>query len=77
MAMRNTKQKSFWRIYQRSKFVKSDYRDDKVAILEEYNKIGLRDAEIHGRMVLTTYAKQKVGTHVTLWIWLHGNIFTS
>ncbi|MFK7784565.1 MAG: outer membrane protein assembly factor [Crocinitomicaceae bacterium] len=46
MAMRNTKQKTFWRFYRRSKFIETDYRDDKLAVLNEYNKIGLRDAEI-------------------------------
>ena len=46
MAMRNTKQKAFWRFYKRSKFDEMGYRDDKLAVLEEYNKIGLRDAAI-------------------------------
>lgn len=46
MAMRNTKQKAFWRFYKRSKYDEIGYRDDKKVILEEYNKIGLRDASI-------------------------------
>lgn len=46
MAMRNTKQKAFWRFFKRSKFSQSDYQDDKKAVLNEYNKIGLRDAAI-------------------------------
>lgn len=46
MAMKNTKQKAFWRFYKRSKFSEMGYRDDKKAILEEYNKLGLRDASI-------------------------------
>ncbi len=46
MAMKNTKQKSFWRFYKQSKFSELGYRDDKKAILEEYNKLGLRDAKI-------------------------------
>lgn len=44
MAMRNTKEKAFWRFYKRSKFNEKDYQDDKLAVIEEYNKIGLRDA---------------------------------
>ena len=46
MAMKNTKEKVFWRFFKRSKFSDSDYKDDKTALLEEFNKIGLRDAEI-------------------------------
>lgn len=46
MAMRNTKQKAFWRFFKRSKFNESDYQDDQKAVLDEFNKIGLRDATI-------------------------------
>ncbi len=46
MAMKNTKQKAFWRFFKRSKFSETDYRADKKAVIEEYNKIGLRDAAI-------------------------------
>ncbi len=46
MAMKNTKEKAFWRVYKRSKFTEFDYRNDAIALIEEFNKIGLRDAAI-------------------------------
>ena len=46
MAMKNTKEKVFWRFFKRSKFSESNYKDDKMAVLKEFNAIGLRDASI-------------------------------
>lgn len=46
MAMKDTKQKAFWRFFKRSKFSKSAYSRDKEAILQKFYKVGLRDAEI-------------------------------
>lgn len=46
MAMKNTKQKAFWRFYKPSRYSEVGYREDKKVILEEYNKLGLRDAKI-------------------------------
>jgi len=42
--MKNTRRKA--RILAKSKYVKSDYQDDKKAIISYYNTLGLRDAEI-------------------------------
>ena len=44
MAMKDTKEKGPLRIFKRSKFDLSGYRNDKKAVLDKYNSIGLRDA---------------------------------
>ena len=46
MAMKDTKQKVFWRVWKRSKFSKIAYDRDKIALLDKFNAIGLRDATI-------------------------------
>jgi outer membrane protein insertion porin family len=46
MAMKDTKEKRFWRFYKRSKFNLAAFERDKQALLNKYNAIGLRDAEI-------------------------------
>ena len=58
MAMRNTKQKAFWRVHKRSKYIETDYRDDKLAVIEEFNKIGLRDAAIIKDSIYITEAEE-------------------
>ena len=44
--MKDTKQKAFWRFFKRSKYSVSAYERDKEAMMQEFYKIGLRDAEI-------------------------------
>ncbi|RFC54528.1 outer membrane protein assembly factor BamA [Brumimicrobium aurantiacum] len=44
--MKDTKQKAFWRFFKRSKFTESAYARDKNLLLQEFKKIGLRDAKI-------------------------------
>ncbi len=46
MAMKDTKEKAFWRFFKRSKFSQSAYERDKKAIIDKFNAIGLRDAII-------------------------------
>jgi len=46
MAMKDTKQKAFWRFFKRSKFSQTAYKRDKETILAKFNKVGLRDADI-------------------------------
>lgn len=46
MALKDTKAKVFWRFWKRSKFSKVSYDRDKLAMLEKFNTIGLRDATI-------------------------------
>ncbi|MBB78754.1 MAG: outer membrane protein assembly factor BamA [Crocinitomicaceae bacterium] len=46
LAMKDTKQKAFWRFFKRSKFSETAYKRDKQAILEKFGTKGLRDAAI-------------------------------
>ncbi len=46
MAMKDTKQKAFWRFFKRSKFSEAAYKRDKVAMLAKFSAKGLRDVEI-------------------------------
>lgn len=46
MAMKDTKQKAFWRFFKKSKFSQSAYDRDKLAMIAKYNAIGMRDAAI-------------------------------
>lgn len=45
-AMKNTKRKKFIRIFKASKFIRSDYEEDKRSIIQKYNSKGYRDASI-------------------------------
>jgi outer membrane protein insertion porin family len=45
-AMKNTKEKAWWRFYKASKFIASDFEDDKQNIIRKYNEEGFRDAKI-------------------------------
>ncbi len=47
-AMSNTKQKKPYRFWKRSKYIKSDYQDDKDNIIKKYKEKGYRDARIVG-----------------------------
>lgn len=46
LAMKDTKQKAFWRFFKRSKFSETAYKRDKQAVLEKFGSKGLRDAAI-------------------------------
>ena len=46
LAMKDTKKKSVLRIFKRSKFTESTYETDKLALIDKFNGVGLRDAEI-------------------------------
>ena len=45
-SMKETKVKNKWRFFKVSKFIKSNYENDKNNIIEEYNNRGYRDAKI-------------------------------
>lgn len=45
-AMKDTKKKSILRIFKRSKFTESSYATDKLAMIDKFNGVGLRDAAI-------------------------------
>ncbi|MFM7467527.1 MAG: outer membrane protein assembly factor [Crocinitomicaceae bacterium] len=46
MAMKDTKAKLFFRFWKRSKLTESSFERDKQAMMEKFNKVGLRDAMI-------------------------------
>ena len=46
MAMKDTKQKAFWRFFKRSKFNVAAFERDKLALISKFNGIGLRDASV-------------------------------
>lgn len=65
MAMKDTKQKAFWRFFKRSKFSVSAYERDKAALLSKFNAIGLRDAAIVSDTVYLRDSKNLV-IHIKL-----------
>ncbi len=44
--LKNTKEKKLWRVWKTSKFIESDFKKDKAAIITKYNEEGFRDARI-------------------------------
>ncbi len=44
--LKNTKEKRLWRVWKNSRYIKSDFKTDKSAIIEKYNEKGYRDALI-------------------------------
>lgn len=44
--MKNTKQKNFFRIFKASRYLESDFIDDKEKFINKYNELGFRDAVI-------------------------------
>lgn len=44
--MKDTKEKTFYRIWKRSKYISSNYTKDKKTIIEKYHELGYRDAKI-------------------------------
>ncbi|MES2589314.1 MAG: outer membrane protein assembly factor BamA [Bacteroidota bacterium] len=51
MAMKDTKQKAFWRFFKRSKFSVSAFERDKLALINKFNGIGLRDVAVESDTV--------------------------
>jgi outer membrane protein insertion porin family len=44
--LKNSKEKKIWRVWKSSRYIKSDFKADKTAIIEKYNEDGYRDARI-------------------------------
>jgi len=44
--MKNTKQKTYLRIFKRSKYIEADYTEDLQSIIDKYKEKGYRDARI-------------------------------
>jgi len=57
MAMKDTKEKKLWRFFKRSKYTEASYQKDKLAMLEKFNSIGLRDATVKSDTVILSDGK--------------------
>lgn len=53
MAMKDTKEKAFWRFFKRSKYSQTAYDRDKEAVLNKLRAVGLRDVAITSDSVYT------------------------
>ncbi|MGB0914863.1 MAG: outer membrane protein assembly factor BamA [Crocinitomicaceae bacterium] len=63
MAMKDTKQKAFWRFFKRSKYSETAYKRDKLAMLQKFGAKGLRDAEISFD---TVYLANRKNLHINI-----------
>jgi outer membrane protein insertion porin family len=45
-SMKETKQRTWWRVWKASKFLEAEYAEDKKMLLAKYNQLGYRDARI-------------------------------
>jgi outer membrane protein insertion porin family len=45
-SMKETKQRTWWRVWKASKFLEAEYNEDKKMLLAKYNQLGYRDARI-------------------------------
>jgi outer membrane protein insertion porin family len=59
-AMKNTKQEFFGRLWKGSKYIKSDYKDDLVSLVDKYKEKGYRDARILYDSVIFDKEKEKI-----------------
>lgn len=62
-AMKETKQRRWWRVWKTSKFLDFEYENDKKAIIAKYNQLGYRDARIISD---TIYASKKNAINVEI-----------
>lgn len=44
--MKETKERAFYRVWKRSKYIKTEYKKDKTAIIDAYNSDGYRNAKV-------------------------------
>ncbi|MCF6306454.1 MAG: BamA/TamA family outer membrane protein [Flavobacteriaceae bacterium] len=59
-AMKNTKQKNFFRVWKRSKYTESTFSEDKEALLNKYRSSGYRDARIISDTIINENKKNIV-----------------
>lgn len=45
-SMKNTKEKKFYRVWKRSKYIEADYQEDLTSVIDTYKENGYRDARI-------------------------------
>ncbi|QKJ62516.1 outer membrane protein assembly factor [Flavobacterium sp. M31R6] len=63
-SMKNTKEKNFLHVLKRSKYIEAKYQEDLEKIVNDYKKIGYRDARILGDSV--TYNKEKNAIYIKI-----------
>jgi outer membrane protein insertion porin family len=68
--MKKTKERN-WNIFHASKYIESDYKEDKKKLIEFYNKNGYRDAKILNEE-LVPLTSRRIGLKITLF---EGDIF--
>ncbi len=64
-AMKNTKQKNFFHLFKRSKYIEADFEADKASIIKKYKASGFRDARIT-RDTLTIIDDKNVALNLKL-----------
>lgn len=64
-SMKETKQAQWWRVWKASKFIRSNYLDDKKNLLAKYNQLGYRDARIVSDSV---YTNKDGSLSIELWL---------
>ncbi len=65
-AMKNTKQKNFFRIWKRSKFIGDKYKEDLVSVLDKYKEKGYRDARVVSDSVSYNRKSNEIGIKIQL-----------
>ncbi|TRX38658.1 BamA/TamA family outer membrane protein [Flavobacterium sp. ZT3R18] len=63
-SMKNTKEQNFFHVLKRSKYIEDKYQEDLVSIVNDYKKIGYRDARIKSDSV--AYNKEKNALYIKI-----------
>lgn len=64
-SMKETKQMAWWRVWKASKFIQTNYTDDKKNLLGKYNQMGYRDARIVSD---TVYSNRDGSLNIEIWL---------
>ncbi|HRU59844.1 MAG: outer membrane protein assembly factor BamA [Bacteroidota bacterium] len=64
-AMKDTKEKRWYKVFTSSKYLEDKYADDKVKVVAKYNEIGYRDAKV---VRDSTYRIDKKRMGITIWV---------
>jgi outer membrane protein insertion porin family len=65
-AMKNTKKELFGRFWKGSKYIKDEYKEDLVSIIDKYKEKGYRDARIISDSVAFNKEKEKINIKLKL-----------
>jgi len=64
-AMKDTKEKRWYKIFSSAKFLDSKYQDDKTKIVAKYNEFGYRDARVVSDSI-SRYKDHRLDIHITI-----------